>query len=510
MLRGGESNMAGRLTVVFLAFLVVAGGGLLTVAGIFLQGRPTPAPTEAVTTTDNQSAPFRSPGGCSGCRADAACVDETQHMPDPAIAVVKDAGKVEATDVRDVPPPGAAPDGMVWIPPGKFSMGSDYQPFGDARPIHTVELDGFWMDRMPVSNEQFAAFVRATGYVTVAERKPDSKDFPGVPEEKLVPGSLVFTPPRKAVALSDHRQWWRFVPGACWNHPEGPSSDLQGCAQASRGACLLGRCHRLCEVGRQTLADRGRMGIRRPWQADANALRLGPRVPARRSIHGQHLAGPIPLRKQSRGWLGAQPLPSAVFHPTASACTTWRATSGSGVATGIVPTITREARGAIPRGPRTATIPKSRACPSACNAAAPSSAATSIARATCRAVAARERWIPAPPTSVFVVFRHLAERSSMKLKLALLFLLPSLALVLLLRIGENTYPHPELLIEPTQLVKRDVLKHCVILDTRARAGTSKATCRTLNGSIQGPGRGVRAGQGCRRMVPKDRGTGHRP
>ena len=125
-------------------------------------------------------------------------------------------------------PPGPAPEGMAWIPPGRFSMGSDYGPFGDARPIHAVELDGFWMDRTPVTNEQFARFVRETGYVTVAERKPDPKDFPGVPPEALVPGALVFSPPAGPVSLQDVSRWWRYVPGACWKHPEGPGSDLAG------------------------------------------------------------------------------------------------------------------------------------------------------------------------------------------------------------------------------------------------------------------------------------------
>jgi formylglycine-generating enzyme required for sulfatase activity len=117
---------------------------------------------------------------------------------------------------------------MVWVPAGRFSMGSDYEPFPDARPIHGVELDGFWMDRTPVTNAQFERFVKATGYVTVAERKPDPKDFPGVPSEKLVPGSVVFSPPGRNVALDDVSQWWRFVPGACWRQPEGPGSDLKG------------------------------------------------------------------------------------------------------------------------------------------------------------------------------------------------------------------------------------------------------------------------------------------
>jgi formylglycine-generating enzyme required for sulfatase activity len=117
---------------------------------------------------------------------------------------------------------------MLWIPPGRFSMGSDYAPFGDARPIHTVDLDGFWMDRTPVTNAEFARFVRATGYRTVAERKPDPKEYPGVPPDKLVPGSLVFSPPSRAVTLDDVSQWWRYVPSASWRHPEGPGSSIAG------------------------------------------------------------------------------------------------------------------------------------------------------------------------------------------------------------------------------------------------------------------------------------------
>jgi len=117
---------------------------------------------------------------------------------------------------------------MAWIPPGRFSMGSDYGPFGDARPIHSVELDGFWMDKTPVTNEEFARFVRETGYVTVAERKPDPKDFPGVPPEVLVPGAVVFSPPAGPVSLQDVSRWWSYVPGSCWKHPEGPGSDIAG------------------------------------------------------------------------------------------------------------------------------------------------------------------------------------------------------------------------------------------------------------------------------------------
>ena len=103
-------------------------------------------------------------------------------------------------------PPGPAPEGMVWIPGGEFSMGCEDPrrlPHGgpdampDARPIHRVFVDGFWMDRVEVTNRQYAAFVKATGYVTVAERTPKAEDFPGAPPENLVAGSVVFSPPAR-------------------------------------------------------------------------------------------------------------------------------------------------------------------------------------------------------------------------------------------------------------------------------------------------------------------------
>jgi formylglycine-generating enzyme len=117
---------------------------------------------------------------------------------------------------------------MVWIPGGEFSMGSDDPKFDDARPWHRVRLHGFWMAKTTVTNAEFARFVKATGYVTVAERKPDPADFPGVPLAKLVPGSLVFTPPDHPVSLDDDSRWWTYVPGANWRHPSGPKSNLAG------------------------------------------------------------------------------------------------------------------------------------------------------------------------------------------------------------------------------------------------------------------------------------------
>ena len=141
------------------------------------------------------------------------------------------------TIANAAPAPGPAPEGMVWIPGGEFSMGSvdprsaicggpDAMP--DARPIHRVYVDGFWMDATEVRNEQYEKFVNATAYVTVAERTPTKEEFPDAPPENLVAGSSVFTPTIAPVPLDSHYRWWRYEKGANWRHPEGPASDLKG------------------------------------------------------------------------------------------------------------------------------------------------------------------------------------------------------------------------------------------------------------------------------------------
>jgi formylglycine-generating enzyme len=117
-------------------------------------------------------------------------------------------------------------NGMVKIGPGTFYMGCEDPSFIDVRPVHQVRLDGFWLDKAEVSNKEFARFVHATGYKTVAQRKPQAKDFPGAPPENLVPGSLVFVPPTHAVSGRSHYDWWRYVAGADWQHPEGPESNI--------------------------------------------------------------------------------------------------------------------------------------------------------------------------------------------------------------------------------------------------------------------------------------------
>jgi formylglycine-generating enzyme len=142
-----------------------------------------------------------------------------------------------ATVPKNSPAPAPTPDGMVWVPGGEFSMGAEPSSetlcsmpgvTRDSLPVHRVYVDGFWMDQTEVTNEQFEKFVKASRYVTVAERTPRAEDFPAAPSENLVAGSSVFSPPDHPVPLTNYLQWWVYVRGANWRHPTGPHSDLKG------------------------------------------------------------------------------------------------------------------------------------------------------------------------------------------------------------------------------------------------------------------------------------------
>lgn len=117
----------------------------------------------------------------------------------------------------------------VTLPGGRFRMGSDHHEPEEA-PVHEVVVGEFAIGVAPVTNAEFAEFVSATGYQTVAERPLDPADYPGAPVENLQPGSMVFTPTPGPVDLRHLSQWWRWVPGASWRHPYGPGSDLAGLA----------------------------------------------------------------------------------------------------------------------------------------------------------------------------------------------------------------------------------------------------------------------------------------
>jgi formylglycine-generating enzyme len=123
------------------------------------------------------------------------------------------------------PDPRPGPD-MVRVPGGTFLMGSDHH-YPEEAPAHEVTVDGFWIDRHTVTNAEFARFVRKTGHVTVAERPADPADYPGARPELLVPASTVFQSPGHPVDLSNHYNWWTYVAGADWRHPQGPGSSIR-------------------------------------------------------------------------------------------------------------------------------------------------------------------------------------------------------------------------------------------------------------------------------------------
>jgi formylglycine-generating enzyme len=130
------------------------------------------------------------------------------------------------TDIREHSARASAPTArMTWIPSGQFAMGSvDFYP--EERPVHQVAADGFWIDTSPVTVAEFRLFVKRTGHVTVAEQALDPAAYPDALPHLLVPGSLVFRKTPGPVDLRDYSNWWAYVPGASWRHPEGLGSDV--------------------------------------------------------------------------------------------------------------------------------------------------------------------------------------------------------------------------------------------------------------------------------------------
>ncbi|QRM36178.1 formylglycine-generating enzyme family protein (plasmid) [Microvirga sp. VF16] len=135
--------------------------------------------------------------------------------------------QVELRHHRGHAPKDHSSDDMLRIAGGTFRMGSD-RHYPEEAPVHRVAVDGFWIDRTPVTNRQFREFVRATGHATVAERRPDPQDYPGALPHLLYAGSLVFVPPDHPVDLRNWGQWWTLLKGADWRHPYGPRSTING------------------------------------------------------------------------------------------------------------------------------------------------------------------------------------------------------------------------------------------------------------------------------------------
>ena len=193
---------------------------------------------------------------------------------------------------------------MVLVPGGTTTIGNDHF-YPEERPLREVAVGDVWFDPRPVTNAEFARFVEETGHVTVAEVAPDAADFPGADPALLVPGSQVFTQTRGTGAPGDWTQWWRWQPDASWRAPQGPGSSWADVAD-----------HPVVHVGWEDatayarwagkdLADRGRVGARRPRRPGRSRLRLGRGV-RRRALAGRrrarrHLAGPVPVAQRRPG-----------------------------------------------------------------------------------------------------------------------------------------------------------------------------------------------------------------
>src|SRR5829696_1996641 len=202
------------------------------------------------------------------------------------------------------PGTGPAPADMIRVEGGMFRMGSD-RHYPEEAPVHRVAVDGFWIDRTPVTNRQFKDFVRATGHVMIAEIVPKAEDYPGALPHMLKAGSLVFSPPTHPVDLADWSQWWSFIFRRELEEALRTGLVDQGPRRPSARARRLSRCRGLRGLGRQGASDRSRVGVRGPRRARGRRVRLGRRARARRAADGEHLAGRVPTRKRRTARLQA-------------------------------------------------------------------------------------------------------------------------------------------------------------------------------------------------------------
>ena len=196
---------------------------------------------------------------------------------------------------------------MVWIPGGEFAMGSDASH--DARPVHRVAVDGFWMDVTEVTNADWKRFTDATGYVTVAERVPRAEDYPGAQPENLVAGSVVFTPPSGPSRSTITSCGGATSRGADWRHPEGPGSSIDGRMDHPVVHVAWEDVQAYAKWAGEAAPHRGGVGVRRARRPRRQALRVGRRLPPDGAYMANTFQGHFPDKNTGEdGFLATSPV----------------------------------------------------------------------------------------------------------------------------------------------------------------------------------------------------------
>jgi len=202
----------------------------------------------------------------------------------------------------------AAPHpGMVWVPAGILSLGDTV--YREEAPLRETPVAGFWMDRTEVTNDEFAAFVQATGHVTVAERAVDAARHPDLPADMRQPGAVVFVMPTdltgggRLTSLTQISRWWRYTPGANWRHPGGPATDLRGRGAFPVVTVALADAQAYARWKGHTLPSEAQ------WEWAARAARRGPAPQHAQPTQANTWQGLFPVANSADdGFVGLAPV----------------------------------------------------------------------------------------------------------------------------------------------------------------------------------------------------------